>query len=83
MTPAKERLVRDLAEQAGLVLRNVRLIEELRSSRQRLVAAQDEEQGGAQQHEAPAARELRNRGMGLLDQLTPVKRWLVGRALDV
>ena len=27
-------------------------------------------------------RELRNRGMGLLDQLTPVKRWLVGRALD-
>ncbi len=27
-------------------------------------------------------RELRNRGMGLLNQLTPVKRWLVGRALD-
>ncbi len=34
---------RDLAAQAGLVLRNVRLIEELRASRQRLVAAQDEE----------------------------------------
>jgi signal transduction histidine kinase len=43
MTPAKERLVADLAAQAGLVLRNVRLIEELRASRQRLVAAQDEE----------------------------------------
>ena len=43
MTPQKERLVRDLATQAGLVLRNVRLIEELRASRQRLVAAQDEE----------------------------------------
>lgn len=43
MNPAKERLVRDLASQAGLVLRNVRLIEELRASRQRLVAAQDEE----------------------------------------
>jgi signal transduction histidine kinase len=43
ITPAKERLVRDLASQAGLVLRNVRLIEELRASRQRLVAAQDEE----------------------------------------
>jgi signal transduction histidine kinase len=28
---------------AGLVLRNVRLIEELRASRQRLVAAQDQE----------------------------------------
>ena len=43
MDPTKERLARDLASQAGLVLRNVRLIEELRASRQRLVAAQDEE----------------------------------------
>ncbi len=43
MNPAKELLVRDLAGQAGLVLRNVRLIEELRASRQRLVAAQDAE----------------------------------------
>jgi signal transduction histidine kinase len=43
MNPSKDRLVRDLASQAGLVLRNVRLIEELRASRQRLVAAQDEE----------------------------------------
>jgi signal transduction histidine kinase len=43
MSPSKERIVRDLAAQAGLVLRNVRLIEELRASRQRLVAAQDEE----------------------------------------
>jgi signal transduction histidine kinase len=43
MTPAKEHLVGDLASQAGLVLRNVRLIEELRASRQRLVAAQDAE----------------------------------------
>jgi signal transduction histidine kinase len=43
LDPAKEGLVRDLAAQAGLVLRNVRLIEELRASRQRLVAAQDEE----------------------------------------
>jgi signal transduction histidine kinase len=38
-----EGLVRNLSSQAGLVLRNVRLIEELRASRQRLVAAQDEE----------------------------------------
>ncbi len=43
MTPATAKLVADLASQAGLVLRNVRLIEELRASRQRLVAAQDEE----------------------------------------
>jgi len=43
LTPAGEKLIGDLASQAGLVLRNVRLIEELRASRQRLVAAQDEE----------------------------------------
>jgi signal transduction histidine kinase len=43
MNPSKERLIRDLAAQAGLVLRNVRLIQDLRASRQRLVAAQDEE----------------------------------------
>jgi signal transduction histidine kinase len=35
--------VRDLAAQAGLVLRNVRLVEDVRASRQRLVAAQDEQ----------------------------------------
>jgi signal transduction histidine kinase len=43
LDPARRRLVSDLASQAGLVLRNVRLIEELKASRQRLVAAQDEE----------------------------------------
>jgi signal transduction histidine kinase len=43
LDPGKEKLIRDLSVQAGLVLRNVRLIEELRASRQRLVAAQDEE----------------------------------------
>ena len=43
MNPSKERLIRDLAAQAGLVLRNVRLIQELRASRQRLVVAQDAE----------------------------------------
>jgi signal transduction histidine kinase len=40
--PPRERLVRDLAAQAGLVLRNVKLIEELRASRRRIVSAQDE-----------------------------------------
>jgi signal transduction histidine kinase len=49
ITPTEEKLVRDLAAQAGLVMRNVVLteqllgtIEELRASRQRLVTAQDE-----------------------------------------
>ena len=48
--PAKEKLVRDLAAQAGLVLSNVRLTEELRArlddlraAQKRLVAAQDHE----------------------------------------
>jgi signal transduction histidine kinase len=50
LTPAEGKLLADLAAQAGLVLRNVALweqltarLEEIRASRQRLVAAQDEE----------------------------------------
>jgi signal transduction histidine kinase len=43
VSPTEEKLVGDLALQAGLVLRNVRLVEDLRASRGRLVAAQDEE----------------------------------------
>jgi signal transduction histidine kinase len=65
LTPIEEKLVDDLAHQAGLVLKNVRLsadlqarLEELRASRQRLVRAQDLERrrlernlhDGAQQH---------------------------------
>ena len=43
VTSVDDKLVSDVASQAGLVLRNVRLIEDLRASRQRIVAAQDEE----------------------------------------
>jgi signal transduction histidine kinase len=43
MTPAKQRLIHDLASQGGLVLRNVRLVEELRATHRRLVTAQDHE----------------------------------------
>jgi signal transduction histidine kinase len=50
LTPVEEKLLGDLASQAGLVLKNVGLtaellqrLEDLRASRQRLVAAQDEE----------------------------------------
>jgi signal transduction histidine kinase len=50
LTPAEDKLASDLASQAGLVLRNVRLteqllarLEELRASRQRIVSAQDHE----------------------------------------
>ncbi len=65
LTPVEEKLLSDLAAQAGLVLKNVGLtsdlqarLEELRASRQRLVTAQDQERrrlerdlhDGAQQH---------------------------------
>ena len=49
LRPAEEKLIEDLASQAGLVLRNVGLnaelmarLDELRASRQRLVKAQDD-----------------------------------------
>jgi signal transduction histidine kinase len=50
LTPTETKLIEDLANQAGLVLRNVSLgaelqqrLDELRASRQRLLRAQDEE----------------------------------------
>ena len=42
MDASKERLAQGVASQAGLALRNVRLVEDLRASRRRIVAAQDE-----------------------------------------
>jgi signal transduction histidine kinase len=74
LTPTGEKLLEDLATQAALILRNVRLteelranLEELRASRQRLVAAQDEERrrlernihDGAQQQLVALAVKLR------------------------
>lgn len=63
----REMLLADLALQAGLVLRNVRLIAELRASRQRVVAAGDAERrrlernlhDGAQQQLVALAIKLR------------------------
>jgi signal transduction histidine kinase len=42
LRPAGKQLVADVASQAGLVLSNAGLIEDLRASRQRIVTAQDE-----------------------------------------
>ena len=79
LTPQEEKLLSDLAAQGGLVLRNARLteelranLEELRASRQRIVAAQDEERrriernihDGAQQQIVALAVKL-----GLLESL--------------
>jgi signal transduction histidine kinase len=74
LTPTHDKLLADVASQAGLVLRNVRLIEDLRASRQRLVAAQDEERrrlernihDGAQQQLVALAVKLR-----LVETLAP------------
>ncbi len=74
ITATEEKLVRDLAAQAGLVMRNVALteqlmdhIEQLRGSQKRLVSAQDEERrrlernlhDGAQQQLVALAVKLR------------------------
>lgn len=58
IAPAEKKLLEDLASQAGLALANVRLTEDLRASRRRIVSAQDDERrrlerdlhDGAQQH---------------------------------
>jgi signal transduction histidine kinase len=70
LRPAGEQLVADVASQAGLALANAGLIEDLRASRQRLVAAQDEERrrlernihDGAQQDLVALAIKLRLAG---------------------
>jgi signal transduction histidine kinase len=67
MDPRRERLIGDLAAQAGLVLRNATLIDDLKASRVRLVAAQNEERrriernihDGAQQQLVALAVKLR------------------------
>jgi signal transduction histidine kinase len=41
VTPAEEEMLEQVASQAGLVLRNLRLVDDLQSSRQRLVTSQD------------------------------------------
>jgi len=74
LAPTEEKLLADLASQAGLVLRNVALLSDLRASRHRLVAAQDE-----------VRRRLeRNLHDGAQQQLVAlaVKQRLVGELID-
>ena len=86
----------DLAAQAGLVLRNVRLVEDLRGSRRRLVSAQDEERrrleryihDGAQQQlvalavKARLARQLTDRDPEKVVQLLTQIEAETSRALE-
>ena len=73
LKPAAQQLVIDVASQAGLALSNAGLIEDLRASRQRLVAAQDEERrrlernlhDGAQQDLIALAIKLRLASMAV------------------
>ncbi len=75
LRPAGEQLVADVASQAGLVLSNAGLIEDLRASRQRLVATQDETRrrlernihDGAQQDLVALAIKLRLAGTTVED----------------
>jgi signal transduction histidine kinase len=100
--PAEEKLMEDLASGAGLVLRNVRLtaellarLEELKRSRQRIVAAQDEERrrlernlhDGAQQQlvalqvRLSLAERVAEEGCRLKDSLSALKQE-AGEALE-
>ncbi|MGH2596707.1 MAG: histidine kinase [Actinomycetota bacterium] len=93
VSPADEKLIADLAAQAGLVLRNVRLSEELKArlddlkaAQKRLVNAQDEERrklernihDGAQQQLVALAVKL-HLADGLVERDTPKARELLGQ----
>src|SRR5204863_3077025 len=103
LTSDERKLLADLAAQAGLVLRNARLneelrlrLEELRASRQRIVAAQDTERrriernihDGAQQQlvalavKARLARQLSERDASKADQLLEQMESELSHALE-
>jgi signal transduction histidine kinase len=96
ISPADEKLIADLAAQAGLVLRNVRLTEELKArlddlkaAQKRLVSAQDEERrklernihDGAQQQLVALAVKLRLAD-GLVERDAVKARQLLGQLQD-
>jgi GAF domain-containing protein len=79
LAPAEDKLLQDLASQAGLVLRNVRLtaelqatIDELRASRRRLVEAQDEERRKIERNLHDGAQQQL---VALTVQLGLLERW--------
>jgi signal transduction histidine kinase len=85
LRPVGEQLVTDVASQAGLVLSNAGLIEDLRASRQRLVTAQDEVRrrlerdihDGAQQDLVAMAIKVRLAGI-TIDEDVPQTKEILG-----
>ena len=90
LTPPERTLTEDVARQAALLLRNVRLIEELRASRERIVAAQDDERrrlerdihDGAQQQLVTLSLATRLAGSGLGPDAPPALTDLLERAVE-
>jgi signal transduction histidine kinase len=90
LNPAVEQLVADVASQASLALSNAGLIEDLRASRQRLVAAQDEERrrlernlhDGAQQDLVALAINLRLAGTVVDEDAAQAKQILTELQAD-
>ncbi len=90
LRPAGAQLVADVAAQAGLVLSNAGLIEDLRASRQRLVTAQDEARrrlernlhDGAQQDLVALAIKLRLAGAVVAEDPAQAKEMLAELQAD-
>lgn len=86
LSPTERRLLSDLAAQAGLMLRNLQLIEEIKASRQRIVSVQDQERrrierdihDGVQQRLVSLALALRMARGEVPDSAVPN----LGQALD-
>ena len=78
-------LARVIAErEAWRELGDLRLLNRYAREREKPVRAMMAATDGLLQlfaHPAPWAKELRNRGLGLVDAVQPVKRWLAARAL--
>jgi signal transduction histidine kinase len=90
LTPHERSLTEDVARQAALLLRNLRLIEELRASRERIVAAQDDERrrlerdihDGAQQQLVTLSLATRLAQSGLGPEAPQALMDLLERAVD-
>jgi signal transduction histidine kinase len=90
LTPPDRALIDDVARQAALLLRNVRLIEELRASRERIVSAEDDERrrlerdihDGAQQQIVALTEATRRAGTSVDAEAPAPLKDLLDRAVE-